>query len=129
MFSTELFTILACTLAACGVCASVWTAIRQIRSEKYCKSCTEFVELSNKRSLSLRRIAEVEATLTELLDSYEALRVSHRKLRSRLTMREHRQEGKKSQDEVDLTSPPVDEVARASYKKALRDKAKASKLL
>ena len=50
----------------------------------------EFVRKKNARSLSLAKLADLEATLTELLDGYNALLESHKKLRSRIGMRENR---------------------------------------
>jgi len=76
-----------------------------------------YVQESNKRSLTLRRMAEVEATLTELLDSYDSLLKSHKKLRSRITMRENRA---KAPNGIDSDSVPADEAAKAAYKNSLR---------
>ena len=49
------------------------------------------------RSAPASRIAEISAELTELSDAYDALLKSHKKLRSRITMRENR--AKKRQDD------------------------------
>jgi hypothetical protein len=38
----------------------------------------------------MKRVAEIECDLTELKDSYDALLTSHKKLRSRIGMREIR---------------------------------------
>lgn len=55
-----------------------------------------FLQTNNKRSLSLARMAEVETSLTELTDAYDSLLRSHKKLRSRIGMRDVR-EAKKNE--------------------------------
>lgn len=87
---------------------------------------TEFVQNQNKRSVSLRRTAELEATVTELLDSYQSLLTSHKKLRARIGMRNTRQ---KAGNGVDSTVAPADEAGRAAYKSQLRADAKSKGLL
>lgn len=72
-------------------------------------------------NITMERFVHVETSLTELLDSYQALLTSHKKLRSRIGMREHRVNGKA--DELPAAAP-ADESGRAQYKHALRDKAK-----
>ena len=72
----------------------------------YCRDAVEYVVNSNKKALTLRRMAEVEATLTELTDSYQALLDSHKKLRSRIGMRavrENRENGVDSSTTIDKT--------------------------
>jgi len=86
MLSTNFLVILA-VIAALALVFQVQIA----GIKKFCRKITDFVEKSNKRSLSLARIAEVEATLTELSDAYDALLKSHKKLRSRIGMRENRE--------------------------------------
>lgn len=49
------------------------------------------VQTENADSIGLRRLTELETSLTELTDSYEAVRTSLRKLRARITMRENRE--------------------------------------
>lgn len=72
-------------------------------------------------NVTMERFVHVETSLTELLDSYQALLTSHKKLRSRIGMREHRVNGKA--DDLPAAAP-ADESGRAQYKHALRDKAK-----
>ncbi len=96
-------------------CSAVaWLSLRLVA---YCRAAVEFVRNQNKNSVSLRKMAEVEATLTDLSDSYEALLESHRKLRSRIGMRKIRQ---KRQDDVNSDSVPSGEAEKARYKAALR---------
>ena len=65
----------------------------------------QFVAKKNARSLSLSKLADLEATLTELLDGYNALLESHKKLRSRIGMRENRR--KRANGEIpDPTTDP-----------------------
>ena len=65
-----------------------------------------FVARNSKRSLSLRKLAEVESTLTELSDAYDALLESHKKLRSRISMRQLREKRKNGTDVPDATTDP-----------------------
>ena len=92
------------------------------------KSAVNFVQNQNKNAVSLRRMAEVEATLTDLLDSYQSLLTSHKKLRSRIGMREHR-EKKNAESSGNVGEAPTDEVEKARYKAQLRADMKARGLL
>jgi len=116
--STELSTGLGIFLLCCVVFA-VFLVRWQWRLALYAREAVEFVQLQNKRSVSLRRLAEVETTLTELLDAYESLLQSHKKLRSRIGMRNLRD---KRGNGVDSESVPADESAKAAYKSKLRAK-------
>ena len=117
-FSIGLALLCALTLAFC-VAITVWCA----RMSQYVQGAVQMLQTQNKRSVSLAKLAEVESTLTELSDSYEALLASHRKLRSRITMRANR-EKRANGAESDDGSPPADEAGRAAYKNALRDAAR-----
>ncbi len=45
---------------------------------------------ADRRAPSLKRVADIECELTELKDAYDSLLTSHKKLRSRIGMRELR---------------------------------------
>ena len=121
MLSTEL-SIAALLLTALSALAWLVLAWWVWKLAKYCDAAVDFVANQNQSSVSLRRIADVESTLTELTDSYDALLTSHKKLRSRISMRENRERGKQP---VDSTT----EAGRLALKDELRDKAKAKGLL
>lgn len=70
----------------------------------YCREAVEFVVKGNKKSVTLRRMADVEATLTDLMDSYESLLASHKKLRSRIGMRKVRESRENGLDSDATTS-------------------------
>lgn len=107
--------------------AAVLIVIWMLKLATYCRDAVAFVQNQNKRALSLRRIAELEATQTELLDAYNSLLASHKKLRSRIGMRNLRE---KRGNGVDLDKPaPAGEADRASYKSRLREQAKQRGLL
>lgn len=115
MLSTDLALLVIGLIAVCVV----WVAISQVNLRKDLETAIDFVRNHNAKSLSLRKIAEVEVALTELTDSYDALLSSHRKLRSRIGMREVREKRKNGDDrenEVDLT----DEAQKAAYKARMR---------
>jgi len=71
----------------------------------------ETLKTSNSRAISLKKMAEVEATLSELLDAYDALLASHKKLRSRIGMRAVREQ----RSEI-----PDAQADPAGYKRAMR---------
>ena len=95
--------------------AVVWC----VQLAKYCRAAVEFVQSQNKNAVSLRKMAEVEATLTELLDSYESLLASHRKLRARIGMRKARE---KPENAPELATVPGTDAEKAEYKRQLRAK-------
>lgn len=65
-----------------------------VRLGAYCRDAVEFVRNQNKKSVTLRRMAEVETSLTELTDAYDAMMTSHKKLRARINMRAVRDDKK-----------------------------------
>ncbi len=80
-----------------------------------------FVRRQNKRALSLRRLAQIEAELTELTDAVASTHQMLKKLRSRIGMRDLRQRRKGAQGangaaaEYDLTT----EAGRTAARQAL----------
>ena len=81
----------------------------------FCKDTEEFIKLQNKRSLTLSKLAEIETELTELKDAYDSLLTSHKKLRSRIGMRENRAAKGSSESQIpDSTTDP------AGFKRAMR---------
>lgn len=95
MLFTELSTELQISLVGIAALLAIFLAglcLRQaIIARDQAAACAKFVNEQNKRSISLKRMAEVEATLTDLTDSYDSLLKQHKKLRSRIGMRENRQ--------------------------------------
>ncbi len=125
MLSTDLSTfwvVLAGAQSVFWLVLAVWCW----KAVRYSMQAAEFVQQQNKRSVGLRRLAEVEATLTELLDSYNALLTSHKKLRARIGMRAGR-EKRHNANAGDVV--PSDEAGRAAYKAELRADAKSKGLL
>lgn len=120
MLSTQI-AILVAGFAIGGAFVGLIFSLRAVRfaklAEKYAQDAMDWVRENNEESLGLTKIAEHEAALTELQDSYSALLSSHKKLRSRIGMRENRAKAK---------SNGVDEAASYAERKAqLRDHAKA----
>ena len=70
----------------------------------YARSCTQWIEENNKRSLGLKRLSELEAEMTELTESHAALVASIRKLRNRIGMRNLRK--KRADGEPDPDQDP-----------------------
>ena len=123
--STGLSTVLAIFLGIV-VLFAVFLVRWQWKLALYCREAVEFVQIQNKKSVTLRRMAEVESTLTELSDAYGALLDSHKKLRSRIGMRNLRQ---KRGNGVDSEPVPASDADRAAYKARLREDAKTKGLL
>lgn len=90
MLSTELYTFLSLGCAVGALIVAFYTLNRQRGSEKHAITVAEYVRTENKNAVSLRRIAELEVALTDLVDSYHALLKGHKKLRARIGMREVR---------------------------------------
>lgn len=91
----------------------------------YCREAVEWVQLQNKNAVSLRRMAEVESTLTDLTEAYSTLLEGHKKLRSRIGMRELRD---RKENEADL-APGAADSDRLAFKNQLRLAAKSKGLL
>lgn len=87
------------TLALAILC---WVNARHAASHS--ASCQVWVRKVAEMRDPTARIAELSAEMTELSDSYAALLKSHKKLRSRITMRENRQKGLDRADGADLSS-------------------------
>lgn len=112
------FVIFVCLFTAFAV-ALTWFVLK---TANYCRDSVNYVLSQNKNSLSLRRMADVETTLTELTDSYDSMLRSHKKLRSRIGMRNNRDAAKNGLDSDS-------ELATQPDKTKLRLAAKAAGLL
>lgn len=124
MFSTELSTIdliflLSCLGTTLALAIASWVNARNagIRAAK----CYEWVHRVSEMRDPTAKIAELSTELTELTDAYDSLLKSHKKLRARITMREHRAK------KVDGTDP--DDLGSISDKRQLRLAAKNAGLL
>lgn len=71
--------------------------------------------------------ADLERTLMELCDTVSSLEASHKRLRSKYSMRETRERRKNGQD--DQSQAELDDEAKAGLKKRLRLQAKRDGLL
>lgn len=79
MISTVLTVI---SLLIAGACA-FWAW----RSDRNARRCFVYVAESNKRSVTLRKLSEIEATLLDHADAVSALQDGIRKVRGRMTAR------------------------------------------
>lgn len=134
MLSTDLSTTLLVFVALAAVFVSGFTYYRMRLSEKWQRQVAEWVQTENADAVSLRRIAEVEAGFTELRESFDQLLTSHKRLRSRISMRELRERRKdgESTDEGDLfdeTAPARPNGAGPDYKVQLRNQLRRQGLL
>lgn len=126
MLSTDLSTVLILAAAVVAVFCSGYAVLLAARARQYANDCAIYVQEGNKRSVSLAKIAKLEAELTELSDSYSELLKSFRKLRARTNMRERRA---KDANGVESGDVPSDPDQRAAYKRQLRNSLKIKGLL
>lgn len=97
MLSTEFLPLalvfLAFVVAVAGGYAFYWSnkAVQIARDAvSYAVDTQDWVKKHNAKDQNLADIAKLSAELTELSDAYHALLSSHKKLRSRIGMRENR---------------------------------------
>ena len=96
-----------------------------LKLANYCRDAVGVVLNDNKRAIGLRRLTDIEVTLTELTDSYDALLESHKKLRSRIGMRKTR-EDQKTPPNGAAPNPQTDP---DGYKRAMRLELRAKGIL
>jgi len=116
MFSTELstgFAVFCLVGVAFGL--ALWWWVRAVSAR--INDALHYLHTQNKNAVSLRKLAELEAGLSELSDSYEVLLTSVKKLGARARARAARENGSKPVD----SGPPDGEADRAAYKARLRD--------
>lgn len=121
MLSTDEALFSALIVAILPVCLALAAILIARSARTYARSCTSWLEKFAAQREPKSEIAKLSAELTELTDSYNALLKSHKKLRSRISMRENRE--RKAGDSVG------DELGSETDKKALRIAAKQSGLL
>ncbi len=93
----------------------------------YARAALSHVRYMTEGQLSPKEIVELSAEVTDLRDLYTSLLGSHKKLRSRIAMRQNR--GKGGRRVADRGDIHTDEAARAAYKAELRESAKSRGLL
>lgn len=105
MLSTDLstFSVILSAAALLVACVCLFVATR---AHSWAAAAIKWTQDYNADSLSLKQLAELESQLTELYDSYHALLASHKKLRSRIGMREVRE--KRRSGETNGTAPPAE---------------------
>lgn len=97
--STELFTAYAAAVASLLALLASFLCLRwAILARDQAAACAQYVADQNKRSLSLKKMAEVETALTDLTDAYDSLLSQHKKMRARIVMREAREKKKQLGD-------------------------------
>lgn len=119
MLSTELptiFLVLACLTCVISVVA-LWLAAQ---SAAHATAMATYVEEANEKSVTLKTMAELSAEVTDLRDAYESLLQSHKKLRSKIGMREVRARRKNNADRDQDVPDPRDDPD--GYKRAMRAK-------
>lgn len=117
MLSTELPTILIALVALSAAVLAIFSWKQCRRAAEYAAAAVGYVETTNKKSVTLAKLAEIEASLTDLTDSYAALMASHKKLRARIGMRAARE---KNSDQADLSTAGLSDGQKSEIKKQLR---------
>ncbi|MGI9457522.1 MAG: hypothetical protein ACR2NU_13240 [Aeoliella sp.] len=91
--------------------------VKILRLAAFCREAVEHVMTQNKNAVSLARTAELEAAVTDLADSYHSLLTAHKKLRSRIGMREvraKRADGESGDNDLHSTDKAVVRLAAKS---------------
>ena len=118
MLSTALLEILAITAVAVSVLAAI-AAIFAARNSQvacdYARAIHEWMDDNSKRSIGLKKIAELQLEVTDHADLIRQLYDGLKKLRSRAGMRELRE--RRKLDDNDLPDPKTDP---EGWKKAMR---------
>lgn len=121
MLSTETQFIFALILGFVGLISALVAVSVAFKALAYARQAVDYVTSQSAADVSLAKLAEIETSITELTDSYSALLTSHKKLRSRIGMREVRERRANGQDELDL--------AVTTDKRELRNELRARGLL
>jgi len=103
--STGLFTV---GVASVALLLAIWAVVVAYRAQKYCYRNTA-------AKLSRKALTDLQVAVTENADSVTALYESLRKLRARITMRQHRVNGKSAADGIPDSRDDPD-----GYKRAMR---------
>lgn len=103
MLPTEIVFLIALAYAATLLTLALVCVWKSRQAASHSQQCYEYVQRIAELRDPTTKVAELSAEMTELADSYHALLKSHKKLRSRIGMRENRQKAGVDQDE-DLSS-------------------------
>ena len=93
-------------IAAAALLVALGAVIYAGQARRYADECYYFVRESNKRSLTLKKLTDIEVELTEHDDSIKAILKSMQKLRSRIHARTLHE--KKTDGAPDPTTDPLD---------------------
>lgn len=109
-----------------GLCtiSAIWALFMAIKARDFARMAAKWCEERAER----KQMAELSAELTSLTDSYDSLLAMHKRLRSRIGMREKRERDAASNG-ADGDAVPSDAAAKAAYKQRLRHDLKAKGLL
>lgn len=126
MLSTELALICATIVTFLCLCLAILSWVNARRAASHSAECYSWVQKVGKMRDPTASVAELSAEVTELHDAYDALLKSHKKLRSRIGMRENRA---KASNGVDSGTVPAGDAEKAAYKSALRQQLREKGML
>ena len=118
MLSTELSTIWPGVALAVNLILVLWVVIRTFHTENLVEDAVLWLRDNNAKSVSMKKMADVQCSLSELTDSYTALLDSHKKLRSRIGMRAVRETEAVATAQTDVL--PDSRVDPDGYKRIMR---------
>lgn len=121
----ELSTVLMLALTVLALLVASGCSYVAVRASIYADECRLFCE----QRAELSELAKLSSEMTELTDAYDSLLHSHRKLRSRVGMREVRAKRKNGADEPSESPVPGSDDEKAALKRKLRDDARARGIL
>jgi len=122
--------LVAAALFCVGV--ALGTAIFASRCRRYCDLAYQAMQENSIEALSSTRLAELDRTLTELSDSFSSLEASHKRLRSKYSMRdmrERRNDANGADEQPQASLLPDDDAAKAAFKTKLRAQCKERGLI
>ena len=96
--------LLAYSLLAIALCLAIASMLIARSARSHAANCVEWLQKAAQSHPDKAEIAKLSAELTELTDAYHALLASHKKLRSRIGMRENRKRKLDDQDDAELGS-------------------------
>ncbi len=107
--------IFALIFAFLAVGCGVWAVFQALRAASYSSECANWMKANNKRA----KIVALESELTEVVDSMASIRESLHKMRSRLAMRERRDQAKEPEKAAYDSTPEGRDAERAALEAEL----------
>lgn len=131
-FSTEFLVVITMLCTGCAVFCAIWArlALRvAAKSEEWVQHAWQELEKIARERSEKSQLAALQVEVTDLADAYASLLDGHKRLRSRIGMREVRARKKNGADPEQLNADLNDPAAKAAYKQAFRTQMKEKGML